>query len=173
MIEILLVEIGSLPRGLVRRVGAFVARALPAEVRVYDGVLDPDPAFVAERGQYDTRPLMSTLAGLAPSGRVVGLTEVDVFSTVFAYVFGEARLGGRAAIVSMYRLDPRIYGLAEDPMRRAERLEKETLHEIGHLLGLTHCHDSGCVMSPSTDPTEVDMKPADFCPACREAAAAR
>lgn len=173
MSGLLLVEIGSLPEALVERVGALVARVLPLRLHVHPTPLSPDPSFNAVRGQYDSRLLLAMLEGLSPLYRVVGLTEVDIFSSVFAYVFGEARLGGRAAIVSAYRLDPRIYGLAADSELLEARLAKETLHEVGHLLGLVHCRDSECVMYPSTDPSEVDFKPASFCVACRGAISGR
>jgi archaemetzincin len=133
-------------------------------------VIDPTPAYVTTRGQYDTRQILPALEKIsAYSGeRVVGLTALDLFSAVFTYVFGEAQLEGAAAIVSLHRLDPRVYGLPDDPGLLVDRLQKEALHETGHLLGLVHCSDPECVMRFSSVAEEIDLKLGAFCPRCRE-----
>jgi archaemetzincin len=46
----------------------------------------------------------------------------------------------RVAVVSVYRLRSR------DGKLYMSRVRKEVVHEVGHLLGLKHCRDTGCVM---------------------------
>ena len=80
---------------------------------------DPERAFDASRGQYNsTLPAgrsCSTRPG--PRRRVLGVTGVDLFIPVLTYVFGEAQLDGRVAVVSTQPPAPR--GLR--PARRRPR----------------------------------------------------
>ena len=100
--------------------------------------------------------------------RVLGVTEADMFIPVLTFVFGEAQLGGRAAVVSTYRLRNEVYGLQPDPRLLEERLLKEAMHELGHTFGLLHCHHTECVMQASTYAESVDLKPAAYCGSCRK-----
>jgi archaemetzincin len=129
---------------------------------------DPETAFDPLRGQYDSRVLLARLLEEAPEHgqRVLGVTTVDLFIPVLTYVFGEAQLDGRAALVSMYRLDATVYGLPEDPGLLAERLRKEAVHELGHTYNLMHCDDPLCVMRSSTYVEEIDLKSDEFCRQC-------
>ena len=97
---------------------------------------------------------------------VVGVTNTDLFASVFTFVFGEARLEGRVAVVSLHRLRPEHYGFAADPIALQDRLAKEVLHEVGHLFGLVHCHHPECVMGFSAVVEEIDNKGFDFCDDC-------
>ena len=101
------------------------------------------------------------------TARVLGVTAVDLFIPVLTFVFGEAQLEGRAAVVSTYRLDSEIYGLPADPELLFERLCKEAVHELGHTYDLMHCHESRCVMLSSTYVEEIDLKSDQFCSRCR------
>jgi archaemetzincin len=47
------------------------------------------------------------------------------------------------------------------------RLLKEAVHEIGHTLELTHCHDYRCAMAPSHAVEWIDIKEAWLCSQCR------
>ena len=47
------------------------------------------------------------------------------------------------------------------------RLLKESLHELGHTVGLVHCDDYRCVMCASTSVEEIDLKDEAFCGTCR------
>jgi archaemetzincin len=111
----------------------------------------------------------SGLAAPAPGGRsrILGVLGEDLFIPILTYVFGEAQLGGRVAVVSYHRLQSERYGLAPDRGLLHERLLKESLHELGHLGGLIHCSDLECVMHISTYVEDIDMKPAAFCSSCR------
>ncbi|MBI3470125.1 MAG: hypothetical protein HY013_02060, partial [Candidatus Solibacter usitatus] len=63
------------------------------------------------------------------------------------FVFGEAQLEGRCALVSFHRLREEFYGLPARPDLLGERLLKEAVHEVGHTFGLRHCGRWSCVMA--------------------------
>lgn len=129
---------------------------------------DCEVAFDASRGQYNSRILLAQLLrDTPPDSRVLGVAGVDLFIPVLTYVFGEAQLGGRAAVVSLHRLDDEIYGLPANPQRLFQRLHKEAVHELGHTFDLVHCHRDRCVMVSSTYVEEIDLKSDLFCAACR------
>jgi archaemetzincin len=132
---------------------------------------DPGASFDASRGQYCSTAILAQLLEGAPDGesRLLGVTSVDLFIPVLTYVFGEAQLAGRAAVVSIHRLRSEIYGLPPNEDLLHERLVKEAVHEIGHTYGLVHCHDPDCVMRASTYAEDVDLKSARFCASCRGA----
>ena len=71
-------------------------------------------------------------------------------------------------VVSAHRLRQEFYGLPTDPELLHERLLKEALHELGHTYGLRHCPDYTCVMSASNGVERIDLKRAEFCPACTQ-----
>ena len=83
-------------------------------------------------------------------------------------MFGLARQGGPACVVSLARTDPSFYGLPPDPALRDERAVAEILHEIGHLATLEHCPNRGCLMSFAGNIERVDTRGSRFCPACAE-----
>jgi len=167
--ELALVPIymGSSP-SLLDGLGAELERLTGLSPRQRLPWFDPEEAYDPSRGQYHSTRLLALLDDGPGAGfhRVLAVTAADLFVPVLTYVFGEAQLGGRAAIVSTQRLRPEVYGLAPDPARVAERLLKEAAHELGHCDGLLHCRDGACVMHASTYAEDIDLKPATRCPTC-------
>ena len=98
----------------------------------------------------------------------MGVAEADIAVPVFTFVFGLARQGGRACVVSLARADPSFYGLPADPLLRDARVVAEIRHELGHLATLEHCPDRGCLMSFAGSIERADARRRDFCGACRE-----
>jgi archaemetzincin len=142
-------------------------RIFHREVAIRPAWFDPATAFDSFRGQYHSSRLLELLLTAPPTAaRLVGVTGVDLFIPVLTFVFGEAEVPGRAAVVSSYRLRNELVGLDPDAELLAGRLAKETVHELGHTFGLLHCHDPACVMRASTYVEEIDLKPATFCPGC-------
>lgn len=150
-----------LAESLTGRLGLEVVRHYPS--------FDPEIAYDQSRGQYNSRILLGLLLKERRPGddRVLGVTQVDLFIPVLTYVFGEAQLGGVAALVSSFRLDSALYGLPPSADLLARRLAKEAVHELGHTFGLLHCHDARCVMSSSTYVEGIDLKDEAFCGGCR------
>jgi archaemetzincin len=129
---------------------------------------DIDFALDVARTQYSSRAILAALLGRRDSDgeRILGVTGLDLFVPVLTFVFGEAQLDGRAAVVSTCRLAADFYGLPPNELRLLERLEKEAVHELGHTYGLLHCPDDRCVMRSSTYVEELDMKEVHFCDDC-------
>ena len=69
------------------------------------------------------------------------------------------------AVVSVRNLDP-TDGRCPDEALLATRVQKEVIHELGHVLGLNHCPSYVCVMRLSRNVSEIDMKPSTYCPMC-------
>lgn len=145
-----------------------VAERLRVDVHEHPPGFDPELAFDPSRGQYNSRILLGQLLRDRRDGfdRVLGVAGVDLFIPVLTFVFGEAQLDGRVALVSTHRLQSELYGLPADPDLLARRLAKEAVHELGHTYGLVHCHDGRCVMASSTYVEEIDLKSDRFCDRC-------
>lgn len=156
------------PRGVLERLCGTLHDRFGAEVRLRTPWFDPEVAFDPGRGQYRASTLLCCLLEdpTGATGRVLGVTGVDLFNPVLTYVFGEAQLSNRGAVVSSRRLRPEMYGLPEAPSLLQARLETEAVHELGHTWGLLHCAQPTCVMHASTYVEEIDLKESRFCRSC-------
>lgn len=99
--------------------------------------------------------------------KLLAVTDCDLFIPMLSFVYGQAQLGGRAALVSLARLRQEFYGLPANPALLLARSRKEAIHETGHLFGLVHCSDAECAMSLSTNVRQIDLKNGALCSACR------
>jgi archaemetzincin len=162
------VAVGSLPGGILDELAGFLADATGLSCETARDPIDPTDAYDRGRGQYDCRWLLAALGDIDPdaSCRSLGVADFDLFSPLFTFVFGEATLGGRTAIMSLHRLRAAVYGLPDDPSLLAARARREALHEVGHLLGLVHCRQARCVMRFSGSAEEVDLKDDRLCADC-------
>jgi len=167
IVDVVVIEVGPVPARLAPRIAAFLDGVPGLRCRLGAAPLDVDTAWNSGRGQADARILLPNLAAMAgPGERALGITDVDLYSPVFTFVFGEATLGGSSAVFSLHRLRNQVYGLPPDPERLEERARREALHETGHLLGLKHCRSPGCAMRFCGAVEEIDLETAAFCDAC-------
>ena len=130
----------------------------------------PPPAYAldASRGQHSSVAILRELVRAVPKEciRLIAVTECDLFIPMLSFVFGQAQLDGRIALVSCARLKQDFYGLPPQPALVMSRLVKEVMHEAGHTFGLVHCARASCPMSLSTGIRQVDRKGAEFCEGC-------
>jgi archaemetzincin len=150
------------------RLAPLVGARFGVPVRCGNEPLDVESAFDGARRQYNAAVLMAAAAERAAASgeKCLVVAAVDLFVPVLTFVFGQAALGGDAGVVSIHRLANEFYGMPRDDALLRRRLEKEVVHELGHMFGLYHCHQFECVMRSSTYVEEIDLKREDFCPAC-------
>ncbi|HCY86470.1 MAG TPA: peptidase M54 [Desulfobacteraceae bacterium] len=137
------------------------------DTRVVPLLSDLSFAHDRERNQYHSTAVLEVLAARCPDDglKILGVTCEDLFIPILTHVYGEAQLGGRAAIVSISRLvsGPDMGGVdAGDG-----RIVKEAVHELGHCFDLRHCEDDRCIMHYCRMLADVDKKSQDFCRYCR------
>jgi len=158
---------GAAEAELLEGVRRSVGKEFDLPARVHVPLERPDHAFDARRGQHSSSRILEWLSACRPedAGRVLGLTDADLFIPVLTFVFGEAQLKGRAAVVSTARLTG--IGLPGESARLGVRLRTEAIHELGHTFGLLHCRDSRCAMARSSTLKDVDAKRPDLCETCR------
>ena len=83
-------------------------------------------------------------------------------------LFGLARESTGVAVLSTARLSNEYYGLPPSDDDLIDRLVKEGAHEVGHLLGLSHCHNRECIMFCPDTLDELNGKKKSFCESCRK-----
>ncbi len=144
--------------------------ALPVNIIEYPIELELTPFFSESRGQYFSTQIIYEVSKLTEEldGKVLLLTDVDLYVPVLTFVFGEAQLRGKHSIISMCRLHEEFYSGVTDNNILYKRAMKEVLHELGHNLGLIHCKDWECVMHSSLAVEEVDIKGSTYCNTCLE-----
>jgi archaemetzincin len=162
-----LLPLGPLPPPRVARLAERLSRHLRLPCHLATDVRGVPLARLPERDQIDADAVLAALEReAAGKGLVVGVTPLDMAIPIFTFVFGRARQGGKAALVSLARLDPGFYGLPPDPEILMQRAVTEILHELGHVASLRHCSEAACLMRFAGSVERVDARGAAFCAAC-------
>jgi len=167
-----LLPVGTPDGALVDWLAQALAEKFRVPAEVLPAVIDPAFALHAERQQYHSSEILAAMQRYRNGNtwRLLGVTACDLYIPILTFVFGEAQLGGSSALVSYRRLQQEFYGLPADMDLLANRLLVEAVHELGHTLRLTHCHDHQCAMAPSHAVEWIDIKDSGFCEECLERA---
>ncbi len=163
MSGIYLVSFGQIQPGLLNDLSEELGNRLTYPVVSNYRHTIPEDALNQERRQYMASTFLSKLRRVTgtDSSKLLGITEVDLYSTGLNFVFGQADVGGKASVISLARLHPQN---ADDKNGLfQERILKEAVHELGHTFGLEHCRDHHCVMHFSNGIAQTDIKSASFC----------
>ena len=166
-----LLPIGNYDARLLHSIAPALADAFRVPCHVLDKAVDPQFAFHSERQQYHSSEILGAMQPYARGAwRVLGVAAVDLYIPILTFVFGEAQIGGPCAVVSFHRLMQEFYGLPQDVDLLISRLIKESVHEVGHTVDLTHCEDYSCAMAPSHAVEWIDLKEATLCANCQRRA---
>ncbi len=164
---VLLTPMGEVEGAGLEALAESLSNVFGPPVRIGDRLPLPQGAWERRRSQYLASALLALVPSPAPGNRALGVVDVDIYARGLNFVFGQADVAGRRAIVSLRRLRPEAYGLPRDEIRFAERALKEAVHELGHTYGCGHCPRPGCVMHFSNSLRDTDIKGWDFCSRCR------
>jgi archaemetzincin len=166
--EISIVPINTIDAGLLTRLALCLEERFLATCVVRGALAVPKTALNNVRRQLFFGSIASRLANAYDTREnlVVGITEFDLYKTSHQFVFGSSSEAQRCAVVSLHRLRSEFYGDAPDENALFQRLLKETVHEIGHALGLRHCYNARCAMYYSNSVFDTDNKYSHFCETC-------
>ncbi|WP_051564188.1 hypothetical protein [Desulfovermiculus halophilus] len=166
--QILVTSISSPPPSILEPVRLAVSQAFGLAASTAPLLHDIEFAYHFSRNQYHSTAILAALDQAATNQwlKILALTDVDLFIPILTHVFGEAQMGGRAAMLSMYRLADGLPDAGSGSIF-SQRIVKEALHELGHTFHLKHCPDPACIMHYCRRIKDVDHKDQSFCRYCR------
>ncbi len=154
---------------ILRHLRAALSKFLLLPVRILRPQPLPLKTYHVNRQQYDAIQLLEFLLDEVKTDafRILGVTAKDLFIPILTFVFGDAQVNGKAAIISLCR--PRGDAGGAMPTRQVlmRRLMMLSLHELGHTFGLEHCRESNCLMKFSSNLEKLDQRPLALCDYCR------
>jgi archaemetzincin len=167
--NITLVSFGYFEKDLLEKTAEAVRQEFHGTVNVREGHIDLSEFYDSARRQYNGNGLLKQVDALSfpDTIKTLGLFNVDLFIPILTFIFGQAFLGGRTGIASLYRFSNERYGMTGNELLMLDRFKKEVIHELGHTFGLLHCHNPTCVMRSSTYVEDIDQKEQQFCLHCR------
>ena len=164
---IYLIPIGEVEKGLLDYLSGQIEKIIPYSVKMGESISKPDYAYNRERDQYKSDLILRNLQKLnLPGDKILGIVDLDLYTSGLNFIFGQAVVGGKVALIALPRLRQEFYGLTEDKRLYYTRVLKEAIHELGHTFGLTHCKDIRCVMHFSNSLANTDYKREKFCKKC-------
>ena len=170
MQNIVLIPIGRTRQNVADFLSFSLPEILHAPCRLLEEEIALEPFYSRDRQQYHSTEILRKLLpyAVAAGQHVLGIMDEDLYIPILTFVFGEAQLAGRCALMSGHRLHQEYYGLPADESLYLHRCEKEAVHELGHTLGLVHCSKPECVMQQSTYAEMIDLKQPEYCAECRQ-----
>lgn len=155
--SIVLVPIGTAQADVLAHLEAELPAFLDADVRVATPITLPPSTFNVARKQYLGEGVLRELQrrDFGRADRVVGILDADAYAPRLNFIFGQARLPGRYAFVSLSRLHKR------GDVR--ERALKVVVHELGHSFGYKHCEELACVMHFANTLGQLDEQGVRYC----------
>jgi archaemetzincin len=164
-----IIPIGEIPAIAPKVIAAHMSGYLNLPAEMLPPLQTPTYALDRSRLQYDVGAIIRKLETqpFVKVDKMLGVLSVDLCLPVFTHVFGEARQGGKVALVSLYRLGKDAADLRRPSADLLERAAKVALHEVCHLFNLTHCQHHACLMHFSGSLEDLDRTPLSFCRYCQ------
>jgi archaemetzincin len=164
-----LAALGPIDPDILRILRTALAKILRLPVRVLRPKPLPMQAYHFTRQQYNSTQLLEFLLDdeETEAFRILGVTAGDLCIPILTFVFGEAQLNGKAAIISLFRPRGDADGITPPRPVFLGRLIKLSLHELGHTFGLEHCREDGCLMGFSSNLEKLDQNHTAFCDYCQ------
>jgi archaemetzincin len=103
-VKITLKPLGNIADEIMEELKDMVGGIFHCPVEIEAGLSDLAQAYNPERKQYFSSKLIASLKKAEREERVVGIADVDLYVPRLNFVFGEADIVSRTAIVSLCRL---------------------------------------------------------------------
>lgn len=169
--RIAILRVGAVDENILNEIQSGLSEIYPeSDCLILDEIMSiPADVFSKARQQFHSTRILTEIDKYAKQtsvDRLLGITEVDLYVPRLNFVFGEATCPGKTAVISLFRLKREFYGHSANRKVFIDRCVKEAVHEIGHTLGLKHCHNPRCVMFFSNSISDTDRKGRNFCEKC-------
>jgi archaemetzincin len=167
--KIVITPFGDVDQEILNELRSGLKGVFGYETEIHIPLNVPGRSYAPKRNQYNASELLAFLKKihLKSGEKILGITGIDLFAEGLNFVFGQAEMGGAAAIISLARLQQEFYSSPPDKRLLTERTLKEAVHELGHTFNLSHCPDPKCVMHFSNNLHDTDIKSFAFCPNCQ------
>ena len=169
MSNIEFIPIGKTDRATIEKFAKEVAGIYGVSYHIAVEPLElPQDAYDEERGQYLASVILEKLNARpeTANSQVIGVASVDLYEQDMNWIFGLAEMPGHVSVISITRLRPEYWKRGKNEALFIKRAVKESVHEIGHTLGLEHCTNDRCVMQFSNSLGYTDYKSENFCKNC-------
>jgi|Deesub1362A_J573_1020465.scaffolds.fasta_scaffold00010_85 archaemetzincin len=163
-----ILPLGRLTEALLQALKEALEKVYPKPVTVLQAQALPLYAYDRAQGQCRSGPILQRLARLRLDGLVLAVMDGDLYTPGMHFIFGEADPEEGVAVVALARLKEEFHGAEANWPLLLQRAQKEAVHEVGHLFGLSHCPDKACVMYFSSTLKDTDRKEPWPCPRCAE-----
>jgi archaemetzincin len=165
---IAVIPLGKIPEIACRVIAEHIQSDLGLESEILPPLEVPVYALDQNRLQYNAATILKSFESKSYHKhiKIIAVLNVDLFIPVFTHVFGEAREGGKCALISMFRLIRNVDGSEAGMPKILERIAKVALHEAAHLFDVVHCTDAHCLMHFSMNLEALDSLPLNFCRYC-------
>ena len=167
------IPVGKPPAAIIEAIIKELPQYSGVRARILPPLPVPKETFNQWRKQYNAEQMMSILCKTQAAKFIdkdvptLFITDEDIYYDGLNFVFGVEDPVLSASIVSLARLRPEFYDQRPNNFVVTERAVKETIHEVGHQLGMDHCRHPFCVMAFSPSVGDVDSKKKEFCSDCK------
>jgi archaemetzincin len=164
--KILLIILSNIDENLIQALKRRLEQTFKRTVTTRYAIQNLAYAYDKSRKQFISPRLIARLRRIKrqPGDKILGVTDVDLYSPEYDFVYGEAEMASGVATLSIFRLKDRNNG--NSPQVLEERAVREAVHELGHLYQLGHCSNSRCVMRACPCIADVDKAGHEFCEEC-------
>src|SRR5674476_959891 len=111
--NITLISFGYFEKDLLENTAEVVKNEFRCSVNIKEGHVDLSEFFDQSRRQYNGNSLLKLVDSMffPDSLKTLGLFNVDLYIPILTFIFGQALLGGRSGIASLYRFSNERYGI--------------------------------------------------------------
>lgn len=171
VINVALLPIGKLEKKVLDTATKSIKQTYGVEVTLLHASAPPKIAYYKPRGRYRADIILDWINETQPKRfqKVIAITNYDVSTTngkIYDWgVFGLGQVGGKACVVSTFRL--RAGNVSEQKF--LWRFSQTIAHEFGHTLGLPHCPNPLCLMADAKGTIKtVDAAKNELCKQCKQ-----
>lgn len=164
-----IVPVGELERTVLDNVANALHRQYGLETDIESPLAYSEVDINSAAAPYSAGKILAAPTHRSPEQIILLITRLPITHNDRKFIFGLADPDSSSCVISTHQLfQSADNGTYTDPETAIARVRKEAIHEVGHVLGQSHCGNQSCVMNFSINLNSVDDKSERLCPDCTE-----